>query len=965
MIFFQIFIVAFLAVTALASPNPVENLNTGTILEKRFTKIPKALIKRDQKAMLIQHNLSHTRRVTLSQAQRSALNALESRAIGVPAMPLTRSKSMPNLAPNLTQKREPKASKRVTLPKYIINATTDKVRESIIDCSRDHYKQDPHEKQVDATISLVRGQNTFLLAGTGFGKSRVVELFLLLFAKVRNPIVLVLNPLDALGDNQVADKIKNKFTAINLTQLSFCHQVVVDILAGKYQFVYLSPEIFLNSPLFIKLYFNEEFQNRLVLKVVDEAHLIYSWGLVASGLARRSASWLKVQDVGVFRPSYGNLCARLTATEYAPVLLMSATCRPKSFNAILKNLRWRRHRDVTEVRADLVQYEIRFIRLTMQHTLQSAKDLHRFFPPAVDVPDCDLPRTLIYSGTQNHTEKTMKVVNAARKRTQDSKNGRSSCARRFHADTGAEDKLERGMDFVAGFLAVICCTMALGLGQNWGIVQRVIVVGRADPATLCQMLGRCGRDQKPGLGFMLVERGRRGGKNRVEDFKNFQNMSYDDRMDALAITPVCLRVAFAIDNNLGYIPLHFDDPEYMKEYERQNKVAPCLCSNCRADLVLGLMHDQLRLTQSNFNDIVTETLTDTSPQVKPTVHHSTKTCTILTCPASDKIRSSPPFQVLQTTLLQKCDALYHQQFPRNDNFLTERDMLTEHQAWRISKNSDVLGKSASLREILGSEALDGQFDCILQTIKDWEQSDIFKLTGRQRAALSKARVQKANQISPISSQPKRRLTVPTILQNHIPEGHEETRLSHHDTVETGASTQIRDIPVNATPLLAIQSYAQTHPSPHFNNRRHEMHHHCNYHQRFQQSIAQQQSASYNHRYQVDYSWNERYPPQTTNSPHFLEGAQALGQANDTEHHNHTRQFNSTGNTNYFENYRHHHANTESPYIHHPTPTGDYHTEYLQHHLTQHHPSQYLPSLRPPTHGQNEADDTKYSADPQN
>ncbi|KAH9806751.1 hypothetical protein DFH28DRAFT_919516 [Melampsora americana] len=155
------------------------------------------------------------------------------------------------------------------------------------------------------------------------------------------------------------------------------------------------------------------------------------------------------------------------------------------------------------------------------------------------------------------------------------------------------------------------------------------------------------------------------------------------------------------------------------------------------------MHDQLRLTQSNFNDIVTETLTDTSPQVKPTVHHSTKTCTILTCPASDKIRSSPPFQVLQTTLLQKCDALYHQQFPRNDNFLTERDMLTEHQAWRISKNSDVLGKSASLREILGSEALDGQFDCILQTIKDWEQSDIFKLTGRQRAALSKARVQKA------------------------------------------------------------------------------------------------------------------------------------------------------------------------------------------------------------------------------
>ncbi|KAA1125780.1 hypothetical protein PGTUg99_019444 [Puccinia graminis f. sp. tritici] len=40
-------------------------------------------------------------------------------------------------------------------------------------------------------------------------------------------------------------------------------------------------------------------------------------------------------------------------------------------------------------------------------------------------------------------------------------------------------------------------------------------------------------------------------------------------MDALAVTPVCLRIAFAIDNSLGYIPLSVDDPTYIKEMERE------------------------------------------------------------------------------------------------------------------------------------------------------------------------------------------------------------------------------------------------------------------------------------------------------------------------------------------------------------------------------------------------------------
>lgn len=73
-------------------------------------------------------------------------------------------------------------------------------------------------------------------------------------------------------------------------------------------------------------------------------------------------------------------------------------------------------------------------------------------------------------------------------------------------------------------------------------------MGRADPSNLNQMGGRCGRDGKPGLVILFMERTRVKGKNCVEDFGPGTFQTDDDRMDAFAITPVCLRIAFNVDN---------------------------------------------------------------------------------------------------------------------------------------------------------------------------------------------------------------------------------------------------------------------------------------------------------------------------------------------------------------------------------------------------------------------------------
>jgi ATP-dependent helicase YprA (DUF1998 family) len=66
------------------------------------------------------------------------------------------------------------------------------------------FKLDAREHQLKPALSLVRGRDAFVIASTGFGKSLIPELYYLMFSKVSKPIILTLNPLDALGNDQVS-----------------------------------------------------------------------------------------------------------------------------------------------------------------------------------------------------------------------------------------------------------------------------------------------------------------------------------------------------------------------------------------------------------------------------------------------------------------------------------------------------------------------------------------------------------------------------------------------------------------------------------------------------------------------------------------------------------------------------------------------------------------------------------------
>ncbi|PLW45914.1 hypothetical protein PCASD_08635 [Puccinia coronata f. sp. avenae] len=242
-------------------------------------------------------------------------------------------------------------------------------------------------------------------AGNGFGKTQIAEIYSMLFKPYQKAVIVVLNPLDTLGDNQVEEKksvgLDNKtIQLINLTKDTLTKNVATQIIQGDFAFIYVSPEVFLNRELFKGIYFNPTFQSHLVSVVVDEAHMIYI---------------------------YGKLGSRLMARNGAPLLLMSATCPPVAIAGILDSLRMPLPQ-AHFVWAELTRPEIRILRIPMKNSLASCNDLLQLYSPEEPSNNAIAP-TLIYSCTINHTLQVLKVIHEARGIPKGEDEAKSSFAR--------------------------------------------------------------------------------------------------------------------------------------------------------------------------------------------------------------------------------------------------------------------------------------------------------------------------------------------------------------------------------------------------------------------------------------------------------------------------------------------------------------------------------------------------------
>lgn len=235
------------------------------------------------------------------------------------------------------------------------------------------------------------------------------------------------------------------------------------------------------------------------------------------------------------------------ATDNIPVLLMSATCRPQAVSAILESLSIIRPH-ITMIQGELVRPELRFIRIYLNHPLDSAEDLKLIVPHKSVVSNENLTPMIIYSGTRHATMNVIETVSKARGQPMDASNGNNNCIRRYHSVTSNNDKLRNVRDYGEGKYPILSATSALGLGQNWTRVRIVVIMGAMDPSDSNQMAGRAGRGDLDGLVILFVQPNMPKGKNSASEVRVTSNMDDEEQMHGLRFTPCCLRVVYALDN---------------------------------------------------------------------------------------------------------------------------------------------------------------------------------------------------------------------------------------------------------------------------------------------------------------------------------------------------------------------------------------------------------------------------------
>ncbi|EGG11820.1 uncharacterized protein MELLADRAFT_88872 [Melampsora larici-populina 98AG31] len=257
-----------------------------------------------------------------------------------------------------------------------------------------------------------------------------------------------------------------------------------------------------------------------------------------------------------------------------------------------------------------------------------------------------------------------------------------------------------------------------------------------DPSTITQMVGRAGRSGNHGLGIMFVEPNRPSGKNKISEFEEGKEMGDDERMDALAITPVCLRVALSIDNlafRFGYIPLSVDDSRYKEEIARQQAawMPNCTCSNCEPEGAVQLINAFRKTSKSDLSHLISTPVLDLSNPLESTLPYLwyppklvVSTIKPLICKKDDPIRLKEDFVELAVSLVGHFEILYRKSPLKNCGVAPDVLFNREH-AWLIVKNYKLILDGLCLRKLLGSQAVPGIFQMINTCIQLWLHSDAY------------------------------------------------------------------------------------------------------------------------------------------------------------------------------------------------------------------------------------------------
>ncbi|PRW18345.1 putative ATP-dependent DNA helicase [Chlorella sorokiniana] len=294
---------------------------------------------------------------------------------------------------------------------------------------------------IDAVLN--EGADNLVVMATGGGKSLCYQVPPLVLGK---PAV-VISPLISLMEDQVMALNAKGIPACFLGTAQLSQQVKEDAWRGKYQFVYITPEM---ASVSIDRLRALQRAAGLSLIAVDEAHCISEWGFD-------------------FRTEYRHLYRLREALPEVPFIALTATATPKVRDDIIANLRLK-----PNTRKWIMSFERPNLHFSMQR--KQAALAANFGPLLAAAERGELEPTIVYTLTKREAAEIAAELGA--------RPGLRGRVAAYHGDLSVQARRDVHAAFMHDRLTVVVATVAFGMGA----LQRCTWVGAG------RLAGRAGRD---------------------------------------------------------------------------------------------------------------------------------------------------------------------------------------------------------------------------------------------------------------------------------------------------------------------------------------------------------------------------------------------------------------------------------------------------------------------------------------
>lgn len=336
----------------------------------------------------------------------------------------------------------------------------------------------PMQWQIIKSIINDKRDNCVIMS-TGYGKSLCFQYP----AVFSNGITLVISPLISLMEDQVLALSIANISACLLGSAQTDRNTEQDVLDGKYQIVYASPEYIVLHTEYLKKFHT----NQLTLIAIDEAHCVSQWG----------------HD---FRPSYRNLGMLREIVPTIPILAVTATATERVRKDICELLMLR---EPNVLCTGFDRPNLEFI--VRQRSATCWQDLAPILGGGDGGNgDIDGGSVIVYCLTRKLTESIAAELQS---------HGVACMA--YHAGLGLKQRKQILEDFLRDRVKIIIATVAFGMGIDKPDVRYVIHYGAAkDIESYYQEVGRAGRDGQPSKCIMYYDRGDFDLHSRLRDLSN-------------------------------------------------------------------------------------------------------------------------------------------------------------------------------------------------------------------------------------------------------------------------------------------------------------------------------------------------------------------------------------------------------------------------------------------------------------